>query len=121
MKNVLRVFATLLLNATMLLTCVLLNHVLSDDAFVFLVNFERNQNGKEMYRGTRRTRRTSRSSIGVICTDRTVRCRCQSFAKSLGRSIRQWKSSRIPCMSHSSKRHRDDRDGSVELSHCTGI
>ena len=118
MKNVLRVFATLLLNATMLLTCVLLNHVLSDDAFVFWVNFERNQNGKEMYRGTRRTRRTSRSSIGVICTDRTVRCRCQSFAKSLGRSIRQWKSSRIPCMSHSSKRH---RDGSVELSHCTGI
>lgn len=39
MKNVLRVFATLLLNATMLLTCVLLNHVLSDDAFVFFGEF----------------------------------------------------------------------------------
>ena len=68
----------------------------------FGVNLERNQNGKEMYRGTRRTRRMRRSSIGWICTDRTVRCRCQSFAKSLGRSIRQWKSWRIPCMSHSS-------------------
>ena len=30
--------------------------------------------------------------------------RCQSFAKSLGRSIRKWKSSRIPCMSRSKYR-----------------